>query len=611
MYKKIGLLLERSKKLPTCPGVYIMKQESGKIIYIGKAKILKNRVSSYFLQIKNHDPKVLKMVENVFDFDFIVTNSEFEALVLECSLIKQEKPKYNILLKDDKGYYYIKMNSKADYPRIVSEKNNHDKNFEYIGPYTSFFAVSQIVDQANSIFKLPTCSRVFPKDFKKERPCLNYYINLCNGTCKGNIDKEEYRKSFLQAKDYIKGGSEKAVIILKKKMEDHSNLFEYEQAGKYRDKINAIKKILLEQKVVLESKIDLDVIGYYKMDENVCINILKFRKGRLSDKEEMVFSDIYNVEDLISDMVSLYYSKIKEIPSLIISQIALRDTQLITKYLSNLSGKKVSIKVPEKGDKKYLLDMAIKNSKELLFYNRGKVFKGNRVLEELKSILGLKNIPIYIEAYDISNIGDCNIVCGMVVFKDGSPYKKGYRRFAMKDIKTQDDYGSMKEALVRRFERYKKEHPTEDGFGKKPDLILLDGGRGHVSIGESIMDEFGLDIPVFGMVKDSKHKTKAISKVGKEIDIFSDKSVFKFISNIQDEVHRYSINYQRKLDKKRNINLILKSFDGIGEKKSQNLIIYFKTIENIETASPDKISQVAKISVDKAKLLQKFIKDSL
>lgn len=608
MNTKIDILYEKSKKLSVLPGVYLMKDKKGEIIYIGKAKVLRNRVSSYFSNIKKHDPKVMKMVEHVHDFDFIVTETEFEALVLENSLIKQYSPKYNILLKDDKGYHYI-MISNEEYPKITVQKKKEKNNAEYIGPYVSSFTVSQTVDEINKIFMLPTCNRKFPKDFNKERPCLNYYIKQCSGVCNGNISSNEYNKIINEAVEYIKKGSIVSIDKLKDQMLEASDNMEFEKAAKLRDRINAIKKITEKQNVVLDNQVNIDVIAFFKNNNILFINMLIFRNTRLIDKEDIVLTDISNVEESVREFLTRYYSnKIDiDIPDIVLISSKFDDFDLMQEYLTKISNHNVKIIIPNKGEYKKLVDMAYNNAIEYFSYKGYN--KNTIILEDLSTILNLKSIPEYIEAYDIANFGDSTIVGGMVVFENSLPNKKAYKHFMIKDVSDQDDYASMREVLNRRFKRYFSEMNTGKGFGKKPDLILLDGGKGHVSSAIEILNIYGLDIPIFGLVKDNKHRTRAIAKSDDEISISLNRNVFNFLSNIQNEVHNYSVSYLRKKHSSKNLQMDLINIKGIGKKKAKDIINFFKTKDAILNSDIDKISKIAKVSLEKAYEIKKFISE--
>lgn len=598
---------EKARNLTHMPGVYLMKNINNEIIYIGKAKNLKNRVSSYFqLNNPSHNDKVKRMVEQVHDFDYIVVDSEFEALVLECSLIKQNNPKYNILLKDDKGYHYIKI-TKGDYPKITSEKQMLNDNADYIGPYTSSFSVTQTVDEVNKIFKLPTCNKKFPQDIKKTRPCLNYYIKQCMGVCRGKINKNDYNEIISQAISYIKSGSSSIVTRLTSQMEKASEDLDFEKAADLRDRIQAIKKISETQKVYMVSQPNQDVIAFSQNLTNAVVTILKFRNEQLVDKEDYSFDDIYDLAQTRQEFLNQYYLSTQDIPKQIIIDEEYDGIDLLSDYLSDKQGVKIQIKVPLIGDQKKLIEMARNNASEKLSKIAQRTGREVTALAELSKILGLSKTPEYIEAYDISNIGESSIVAGMVVFLNGRPYKKAYKKFKISEEYGQDDYRSMREVITRRFKHYFEEKDTNEGFGRLPDLILLDGGKGHVGAVKPILEEMGLTIPLFGMVKDSKHRTRAIAADGGEISISGYKSAFSFVTNIQDEVHRFSINYQKKVHKKSSFEITLTRVDGIGEKKATALLKAFKTKKELKNASIEDLRKVAKINEKIATELYDFI----
>lgn len=587
-------LREKTNTLPGLPGVYLMKNKQKKIIYIGKAKDLKKRVSQYFRNVEKHDDKVRAMVENVDDFDYIITDSEFEALILECSLIKQNNPKYNILLKDDKGYNYIEV-GKGDWPRIKAAKQKADeKNNIYIGPFMSGFTVRNTVETVQSIFKLPTCNRRFPQDFGKQRPCLNFHINKCMGVCSGKIKKEDYQNTIQDALDFIHKGSAEIQKNFQREMEKASENLDFELAAKYRDRLRAITKIQENQKAVLHNPVDQDAIGFAQKGNIAVVVVLQFRKGLLTDKQEFIFYEQEDLQELREEFLSLFYLGGGDIPPKVFVDQDFADREVTQEALSKQREKKVEVIVPQRGENLKIVSMAVKNSMDKLDLLFERPSKETKVLEQLQEVLGLEKLPSYIESYDISNLGEDDTVCGMVVFKDGKPYKKAYKRFKIKTVAGQDDYASMSEAITRRFNRY-KESDSNEGFGKLPDLILLDGGKGHVSTIEPIMKDFGLTVPVYGMVKDQRHKTKAISKDGKEVEIRNLKSVFKLITQIQDEVHRYALRYQQTLAKKRNLNLALTVIPGIGEKKALELLHHFGTVEKIKAADEKALLEVPTI----------------
>lgn len=595
MNPKMKILRKKAMSLPLLPGVYIMKNADGEIIYIGKAKALKNRVSQYFGSQNRHPVKVRKMVENVDRFDYIVTGSEFEALVLECSLIKQHSPKYNILLKDDKGYSYIRI-SDGEYRKISAVFNKKDDGSEYIGPYLSSYSVRQSVDAANKIFKLPQCNKVFPRDFGKSRPCLNYYISQCCGLCTGKIKKSDYDEAVDGAIAFLKGDSRDIIADLRVKMEKAAEELDFEQAAKLRDRINSIERIKEKQKVVYKSIEEQDVFATADIDGSVCLAVLRFSNGRLFDSEHFFFDDPGDKESMRSDFITSYYSMRDNIPKRVTVDGEVADRELLEQWLSEKKGKKVTVFVPARGEQLEIVNMCRKNAEEKLAIKKGRTGREIAVLDELKDLLGLKKTPEYIESYDISHTAGQDSVAGMIVFKGGKPYRKAYKRFSIKSFDGNDDYRAMNEVLTRRFSEYEKSKDSTEGFGKLPDLILLDGGVGQVHAVEPVLREFGLKIPLFGMVKDNRHRTRAISGDGGEIAINSKRQVFTLVSEIQNEVHRFSVAYHHQKHAKRGLSLSLTEIEGVGEKRASALLKYFKTMTAIKNAEVDELSKAPGIT---------------
>ena len=595
MNPKMKILRKKAMSLPLLPGVYIMKNADGEIIYIGKAKALKNRVSQYFGSQNRHPIKVRKMVENVDRFDYIVTGSEFEALVLECSLIKQHSPKYNILLKDDKGYSYIRI-SEGEYRKISAVFNKKDDGSEYIGPYLSSYSVRQSVDAANKIFKLPQCNKVFPRDFGKSRPCLNYYISQCCGLCTGKIKKSDYDEAVDGAIAFLKGDSRDIIADLRVKMEKAAEELDFEQAAKLRDRINSIERIKEKQKVVYKSVEEQDVFATADIDGSVCLAVLRFSNGRLFDSEHFFFDDPGDKESMRSDFITSYYSMRDNIPKRVTVDGEVADRELLEQWLSEKKGKKVTVFVPARGEQLEIVNMCRKNAEEKLAIKKGRTGREIAVLDELKDLLGLKKTPEYIESYDISHTAGQDSVAGMIVFKGGKPYRKAYKRFSIKSFDGNDDYRAMNEVLTRRFSEYEKSKDSTEGFGKLPDLILLDGGVGQVHAVEPVLREFGLKIPLFGMVKDNRHRTRAISGDGGEIAINSKRQVFTLVSEIQNEVHRFSVAYHHQKHAKRGLSLSLTEIEGVGEKRASALLKYFKSMTAIKNAEVDELSKAPGIT---------------
>lgn len=605
MNPKMTELRKKAMSLPLLPGVYIMKNYQDYIIYIGKAKVLKNRVSQYFGSQNRHSLKVIKMVENVDHFDYIVTGSEFEALVLECSLIKQHMPKYNILLKDDKGYSYIRISS-GEYKKITAVLQKNDDDAEYIGPYLSSFAVKQSVEAANKIFKLSQCNKSFPRDFKKTRPCLNYYIGQCSGLCTGKIKKSDYQEAVNDAISFLKGDSKEIVKDLQAKMKAASENLEFEQAAKLRDRLRAIEKIKEKQKVVFKAVEEQDVFSTAELNGTVCLAVLRFSGGKLFDSEHFFFESQEEPKKMRADLITSYYSIRNNIPKRITVDGEVDDIGLLERWLSEKKGKKVTIFIPMRGEQLEIVNMCRENANEKLALKKGKTGREIAVLDELKALLGLSKTPEYIESYDISHTAGMDSVAGMVVFLDGKPYRKAYKRFSIKTFEGNDDYRSMNEVLTRRFNEYLKNKDTGEGFGRLPDLILLDGGIGQVHAVEPVLKQFNLNVPLFGMVKDDKHRTRAIAQNGGEIAINSKRQVFTLISEIQNEVHRFSVEYHRKKHSKRNLSMSLTEIDGVGTNRAKALLKKFKTITAIKKANTDELAAVDGISSKIAENIYKY-----
>ncbi|MBR1563211.1 MAG: excinuclease ABC subunit UvrC [Ruminococcus sp.] len=604
--ERLPYLRDKTSKLTTKPGCYIMKNKELKIIYIGKAKNLKNRVSSYFRPWQDHLPKVWKMVSNVYDYDFIVTDSEFEALVLECSLIKQYTPKYNILLKDDKGYSYIRVTNEP-YPRLQAVLQKEDDDARYIGPYTSSYAVKQAVEEANKVFMLPTCSRKFPNDFRKQRPCLNFHIKQCMGVCRGKISEKEYNDIVSQAIDYIKNGSEQSVERMTEEMYKASEEMNFELAARLRDRIAAITKASESQKIIDEHIKNCDIVAIAHNGENACASVIMYRGGRLFDKASFFLGDTDDQDRMYSDFLIQYYSSKDEIPRDILLEADFSELELVSQYLAEKTGHAVHFAVPQRGQLLKLTALAKSNAAEYLSIKVGRTSREIIALEELAKALGLAKTPNYIECYDISNLASSDMVAGMVVFENGRPSKKNYKRFSIKTVEEQDDYACMAEVLERRFRNYYEK--TDEGFATLPDLILLDGGNGHVNAVAPVLQKMGIECPLFGLVKDSKHRTRAVATGGGEISLTKARSAFNLVTSIQDEVHRVAITYQAKKHKKSSFGLQLTKVKGIGDKKAQKLITEFKTKDNLKKASAEELAKCAGINIDKAKELEAMIKE--
>ncbi|MBQ8057490.1 MAG: excinuclease ABC subunit UvrC [Ruminococcus sp.] len=609
MNEKLKELRKKAMALPLSPGVYIMKNKNRDIIYIGKAKALKNRVSQYFGSQNNHPEKVRRMVENVFDFEYIITDSEFEALILECSLIKQHTPKYNILLKDDKGYSYVRV-SNEDWRRISYVLQKGDDDATYIGPYKSSYYVKNSVEQAQKIFKLPTCNRKFPQDFKKGRPCLNYHIKQCCAPCTGRVKLKDYNEAVDEALGFLKGGDAKTIKLLTDKMMEASDNLDFERAAKIRDQINSIKKMRDKQKVVNTTVDEQDVIAYANDGKKGSFEVFRFSGGRLFDRENFIVDDPGDEGVARHEFMLRYYTIREDIPRNIVLDYEIEDAEILEQWLSEKKGKRVYISVPKIGEQKHLVDMCKQNAFEALGQLQGMLGRQAAVLEGLRDILGLDKVPYYIESYDISNTAGDDNVAGMVVFENAKPKKSAYKKFKIKSFSGQDDYGSMAEVLTRRFSEYLKAQElkgdADEGFAKLPDLILLDGGKGQVGAVKPVLETMGIDVPLFGMVKDDKHRTRAIVTDSGEIAIRPNQSVFSFVTSIQDEVHRFAIGYHHQSRKKTMKSSTLTKIDGVGEVRAKALLKYFRTIENIKNASLKELLSAPKMTQDSAKAVYRY-----
>ncbi len=597
---KLNELKQKANRLPLTPGVYIMKDKSGVIIYIGKAKSLKNRVTQYFGAGNQHTEKVRKMVSLVDDFEYVLCDSEFEALILENSLIKQNQPKYNILLKDDKGYHYIKITNEK-WRKITTSMQLDDKRAEYIGPYYSGAVVKDTVAQVRKIFKLPDCNRNFDKPTK---PCLNYHIGLCDAPCRSKMTASQYNETVNSAISFIKHGSDDMIKILTKNMESAAERLDFEYAAKLRDRINAIKKLDDKQKVVMCTYKNQDVFASAVINDTACIAVLVFRNSKLCDKKHFIIDTFTDKNDLYSQFITRYYEG-NEIPSRILIDYDIDSRELLQQWLCEKANKKIEIILPQRGEQKNLVYMCRNNAADNLAQKTE--LKGHEIsaLNELSRLLGLKAVPRIIESYDISNTAGDENVAGMVVFRDGKPYKSHYRMFKIKGFLGQDDYRSMAEVLDRRFDEYEK--GENEGFATLPDLILLDGGKGQISAVEPILKKHNINVALFGMVKDSKHRTRAIATNGGDISIKANESAYRLVTAIQDEVHRFAITYHKKRRSKKMLNSELTAIGGIGEAKAAALLKHFRTMKAIKSATVDELSAVSGINHSLAeKIYNKF-----
>lgn len=606
--QKIAALRKKANTLPMEPGVYLMRDRRGEIIYVGKAKKLKNRVTSYFRGVEHHLPKVYRMVEQVQDFDYIVTDSEFEALVLECSLIKLHSPKYNILLKDDKGYHYVCV-TKEPYPRIKLAMQKADDGNEYIGPFVSSMVVKQTVEEANRVFLLPTCRRKFPEDFGKERPCLNFHIHQCMGVCRGKITPEAYREVLEEALQFIRSGGVQSVEVLTERMQQAAEALDFERAARYRDRISAIRRITEQQKVIEFPHESLDVLGWVQGEDKIYCSLLVLREGRLRDKKDFSFDCMAEPEEIVTEFLLSYYMQAEAAPAEVFLDRELPDRALLEQLLREHRGKKIQFTVPQRGESRKLCQMAQNNAAQELARDTNRTGREIAALTELGRLLGLSHPPDYIEAFDISNIGGSTIVGGMTVFRRGRPEKRLYKKFTIRDMAAPDDYAAMEQMLTRRLTHYKEaaENGKKDGFETLPDLWLIDGGAGQVAAAKKAAAQFGVEIPIFGMVKDDRHRTRAIRAENEEIAIRSSQSVFRLITAIQDETHRYAISFSRKKHRKTGFASVLTGVPGIGEQRAAKLLKHFKSMAAVKAADEEALAAAPGMTRPAAEALYRYL----
>ena len=580
---------EQLKKLPGEPGVYLMKDENDKIIYVGKAISLKNRVRQYFQSSKNHSSKVKSMVKNIKSFEYIITDSELEALILECNLIKKYRPKYNVLLRDDKTYPYIKVTLNEDYPRVLKVRRVLKDKAKYFGPYTNVEAVNDTLDVIRNIYPIRTCNIDIDRAIKnKMRPCLNYHIKRCIGPCTGNVSKEEYNKMIEEIILFLSGKEEKLIEILKEKMNKCSMEFNFEEAAIYRDKILNLQEMMQKQKIdVSTDNVNQDIIAMAYNDEEACVQSFFIRHGKVVGREHFILEGTKDSskEAILSSFVKQFYMKAEYIPKEIIIESEIEDQVVLEEWLSNIKGQKVFIRIPQKGDKKSLIAMVKKNAMEYLekfsSLNKRKYEKSEGALIELAEVIGLEEAPRRIESYDISNIQGVDSIGAMVVFTNGLKDKKEYRRYKIKTVEGPNDYDSMAEILERRLQK-----------GDFPDLILLDGGKGQVSAVQKVFDKYNIDIPLWGMYKDDRHRTKGLICATKEIELDRTSNLYRFVASIQEEVHNYAISYHRSLRNKSLTKSTLDDIPGVGEKRKKALLSHFKNIEEIKNASIEELSEI-------------------
>lgn len=575
-------LKDKARSLPLEPGVYIMRDKTDTVIYVGKAKKLKNRVSQYFQDTASHSQKTRQMVEKIRNFDVIVAASEFEALVLENSLIKRHMPKYNILLKDDKGYPYLRLDMREKYPRLTMVNKLAEDGAAYYGPYGSRGVTQDLMEAIRLTLKLPSCGKSFPKDIGKDRPCLHYHMGQCSGWCTGNPEQKQYYALMEQVRQLLSGNYRKVTEQIRRDMLSAANDMKFELAATLRDRLNAVEALSKKQLVTAGVPAQTDVVGFAQTEANACFAVLHFVDGNLVDKEYAIVSIVDDAQDAISGLVRQYYLSRGVAPKRILLPMQLEDGELIAELLLQNCGRKPKLIVPQRGDNAKLTALAAKNAMEEALRATDKEQRISAVLSTLGRMLSM-DAPRRIESYDISNISGTDIVGGMVVFLDGKPRKGEYKRFKLEGLAGQDDYASMHQVLLRRFTHLKD---GDAGFSDAPDLLLIDGGIQHALTAQDALAQLQLRIPVFGMVKDDRHRTRAlVTPEGKEIAIDSNPAVFSFVGNIQEETHRFAITYHRTLRSRRLRHSQLDGIPGIGPKRKQELLKTFKSITAISQAT--------------------------
>jgi len=575
-------LKDKALTLPYAPGVYIMRDKTDKVIYVGKAKKLKNRVSQYFQDTASHTPKTRVMVSRIHHFDVIVAASEFEALVLECSLIKRYMPKYNILLKDDKGYPYLRLNMKDIYPQITLVSKLADDGADYYGPYGGRTVTHDVMEAIRLTLKLPGCHKQFPRDIGKERPCLNYHMNQCAGWCQPGKSCAEYRQTMLQAKQLLQGNYKAVADQIRQQMLSAAENLEFELAASLRDRLTAVENLGQKQLVTAGTLADTDVVGYGETEAKGCFAVLHFSGGNLLDKDYEVFPRPDDKTEAVSSLMKQFYLSRGLAPKRVLLPFEIEDSELFAQLLEQQYDRRPKLHVPQRGDNVRLVELACKNAFEEAQRVTGKEERVNATLTILGKMLTM-DAPRRMEAYDISNISGTDIVASMVVFSDGRPKKSDYKRFKLEGLSNQDDYASMHQIIKRRFAHYKA---ADKGFEEAPDLLLIDGGVNHAKVAVAALAELDLCFPVFGMVKDDRHRTRAlITPEGREIRIDNNQAVFALIGNIQEETHRFAITYHRQLRSKRLRYSELDGIPGIGPKRKQELLKQFKSLTAIGQAT--------------------------
>ena len=602
------------KKLPGRPGVYIMHDEKDHIIYVGKAISLKNRVRQYFQSSRNKGVKIEQMVTHIRRFEYIVTDSELEALVLECNLIKEHHPKYNTMLMDDKTYPFIKVTTNEAFPRVVLSRKMLKDKARYFGPYTSSQAVRDTIDLIHKLYHLRSCSRSLPRDIGKERPCLNYHIKQCDAPCQGYISREEYGKSVNEVIKFLNGNYDAVLSGLEEKMNAASEALEFERAIEYRELIGSVKKIAQKQKITDSSGEDRDVLAVASKDEDAVVQVFFIRGGRLIGRDHFYLriSKGESASEILNSFIMQYYAGTPFIPAELMLQDEVEDREVLEEWLSSRRGQKVALRVPKKGAKEKLVELAQQNAEMVLAKDKERLRReeGRTIgaVKEIAALLGTGEI-VRMEAFDISNTNGFESVGSMVVYERGRPKRNDYRKFRIKGIKGADDYGSMREVLTRRFTHGLKEREESAQLGKFtvfPDLILMDGGKGQVNVALQVLDELHLDIPVCGMVKDDRHRTRGLYYHNEEIPIDRNSEAFRLVTRIQDEAHRFAIEYHRQLRGRGQVHSILDDIDGIGPARRKALMRTYQSLDDIKQASVEELAKIPSMNEKAAESVYKF-----